>query len=175
MEIIQDMIPKGRINRPGVKNSCTYITIHDTANKKKGADAAAHARYIKTITNKTSWHYTVDDHSIYQHIPDEEKSYSTSDKEANENSIAVEMCVNSDGDYGKTVENTIYLVRELIKKHGILPSRICRHEYWTGKNCPASMSEEEWREFVKRCAEKEDDKFITIDELRAMGYVGVKW
>ena len=175
MEIIRDLIPKGRINRPGVKNSCTFITIHDTANKKKGADAAAHAKYIKTLNERTSWHYTVDDKSIYQHIPNEEKSYHTSSKEANENSISIEMCVNSDGDYYKTVENTVRLVRELIKKHGVLPGNIKRHGDWTGKNCPASMSEDTWQEFVKRCIEKEDDKYITLDELRTMGYVGVKW
>ena len=175
MEIIQDLIPKGRINRPGVKNSCTYITIHDTANKKKGADAAAHARYIKTITNKTSWHYTVDDKSIYQHLPDNEKSYHTSDKGANESSISIELCVNSDGNFDKTVSNAVWLVRELMRKHGVSAENIRGHRDWTGKACPATLKGDKWNEFVRRCAEKEDDKYITIDELRAMGYVGVKW
>ncbi|MBQ6846976.1 MAG: N-acetylmuramoyl-L-alanine amidase [Oscillospiraceae bacterium] len=175
MEIIKDFIPKGSINRPGKKNLCRSITIHDTANKKNGANAAAHAKYIKTLREKTSWHYTVDDGSIYQHLPDEEKSYHTSRADANETSIAIEMCVNEDGDFDKTLKNTICLVRELMKKHAILPGNIKRHSDWTGKNCPASLGEVQWEEFVERCSEIEDDKYITIDELRTMGYAGVKW
>lgn len=175
MEIIKDFVPKGSINRPGVKNECRSITIHDTANKKKGADALAHAKYIKTIKDRTSWHYTVDDKSIYQHIPDEEKSYHTSRADANETSIAIEMCVNEDGNFEKTVENTVWLVRELMKKHGILPGNIKRHSDWTGKKCPASLGEAQWEAFVEKCAEEIPEKLITIDELRKMGYTGVKW
>lgn len=177
MERIQDFIPKGRINRPGTVNRCRYITIHDTANKSVGADAAAHAKYIKSLNEKTSWHYTVDDEYIYQHLPDGEKSYHTSDKEANESSIAVELCVNADGDFEKTVENAIDLIRDLTKKFNIPAENIKRHKDWTGKNCPASMSEAAWKEFLARCAESESgsEKYITIDELKQMGYAGVKW
>ncbi|MBQ9985035.1 MAG: N-acetylmuramoyl-L-alanine amidase [Oscillospiraceae bacterium] len=172
MKIIQDFIPKGRINRPGVKNFCTSITIHDTANKEKGADAAAHAEYIKTIKDRTSWHYTVDDHSIHQHLPDEEKSYHTSRSIANETSISIELCVNEGGDFEKTLENAAWLVRELRRKHGIEIANIKTHRDWTGKNCPASIDNEQWIAFIERCAEEE--KYITIDELREMGYVGVR-
>ena len=48
MKIVEDFIPVGRENRPGLKLSGPeWITIHDTANTGKGADAAAHARYLK--------------------------------------------------------------------------------------------------------------------------------
>ncbi|MBQ7054568.1 MAG: N-acetylmuramoyl-L-alanine amidase [Oscillospiraceae bacterium] len=177
MERIQDFIPKGRINRPGTANSCKYITIHDTGNKSPGADAAAHAKYIKSLNEKTSWHYTVDDECIYQHLPDNEKSYHTSDKEANESSIAVELCVNADGDFEKTVENAIDLIRDLTKKFNIPAENIKRHKDWTGKNCPASFNEAAWKEFLARCtaAESRSERYITIDELKQMGYAGVKW
>ena len=178
MNIIQDLIPQGRINRPGTENSCKYITIHDTANKSVGADAAAHAKYIKSLKKKTSWHYTVDDECIYQHLPEREKSYHTSDKQANESSIAVELCVNPDGDFAKTVDNAVLLVRELIKKHSILAENIKRHKDWTGKNCPASFNETAWKEFLARCTREDaepGERFITLDELKQMGYAGVKW
>lgn len=177
MERIQDFITKGRINRPGTANSCRYITVHDTGNKSVGADAAAHAKYIKGLNEKTSWHYTVDDEYIYQHLPDSEKSYHTSDKEANESSIAIELCVNADGDFAKTVDNAVCLVRELMKKHSIPAENIKRHKDWTGKNCPASFDETAWKEFLARCTAPESgsEKYITIDELKAMGYAGVKW
>lgn len=178
MEIIQDLIPKGRINRPGTDNSCEYITVHDTANKDKGSSAPSHTKYLKGLNKKTSWHYTVDDSSIYQHLPDGEKSYHTSDKAANESSIAIELCVNSDGDFGKTVDNAVWLVRELMKKHGIPSGNIRAHRDWTGKSCPASLTGDKWTEFLARCAAEEEstsaEKYISVDELRAMGYAGIR-
>ena len=175
MNIIQELIPKGRINRPGTKNSCKYITIHETGNKSVGANAADHAKYIKGLNGRTSWHYTVDDFLIYQHIPDNEKSYHTSDKTANETSISIELCVNSDGDFYKTVENTERLVRELMKKYKIPAENIRSHRDWTGKNCPAQLVGEKWKEFISHCAAEEKEKFISIEELKNMGYIGIKW
>lgn len=178
MNIIQDLIAERRVNRPKTANSCEYITIHDTGNKSEGADAAAHAKYIKGLNEKTSWHYTVDGSSIYQHLPDGEKSYHTSDKEANESSIAIELCVNSDGDFEKTVDNAVWLVRELMKKHGIPAENIRAHRDWTGKSCPASLAGDKWTEFLARCAAEEDsetEKYISVAELKAMGYAGIRW
>ncbi len=175
MKIIRDLIPAGRINRPKTANSCRYITVHETANSSAGAGAAAHAKYIKGLNEKTSWHYTVDDGAIYQHLPDDEKSYHTSDKEANESSIAVELCVNSDGDFEKTVDNAVWLVRELMKQHGVPVGNIRSHKDWTGKNCPEKLLKSGWDEFVSRCATEETERFISVAELKAMGYAGIKW
>jgi len=41
-----------------------YITVHTTANQSKGANALAHARYLKNGGAGTSWHFTVDDTQI---------------------------------------------------------------------------------------------------------------
>ncbi|MBE6912707.1 MAG: hypothetical protein E7473_09300 [Ruminococcaceae bacterium] len=174
VEIIQDFIKTGRINRPGARNSCTGITVHETANKNKGADALAHAKYIKTLNERTSWHYTVDDKSIYQHLPDEEKSYHTSNAHANESSIAIELCVNSDGDFEKTKENAAYLIRTLMKKHNISPENIYTHHDWTGKNCPATILSEGADKFLLRFYESDEgEKTISISELRKMGYTKI--
>ena len=174
MEIIQDIIKSGRINRPGAKNSCTSITVHETANKNKGADAKAHAKYIKTLNERTSWHYTVDDKSIYQHLPDNEKSYHTSSAEANESSIAIELCVNSDGDFEKTKKNAAYLIGELMKKHGIPPENIYTHKDWTGKNCPATLLADGIDKFLLQFFEMDSgEKIITVRELLEMGYTKI--
>ena len=175
MNIIQDLIPSGRINRPGTKNTCTSITIHETANTAKGANAKAHAAYIKTIKDRTSWHYTVDEKEIYQHIPDAEKSYHTSRGIANESSIAIEICVNEDGDFVKAVENAVWLVRHLMKKHDIAINNVKGHRDWTGKNCPATLVSAKWDNFIASCAAKEESKskYITVEELKAMGYEGI--
>lgn len=152
--ITRDYIPSGSINRPGTANACTSITIHDTANKEKGANAAAHADYIKTITDQTSWHYTVDDKEAFQHLPDEEKSFHTSSKEANETSIAIELCVNEDGDFEATKRNAVELVRELMKKHDIPIECVFTHNYWTGKNCPATLLGDGWADFLADIVEE---------------------
>lgn len=155
--ITRDYIPSGSINRPATANACTSITIHDTANKAKGANAAAHADYIKTITDQTSWHYTVDDKEAFQHLPDEEKSFHTSSKEANETSIAIELCVNEDGDFDATKKNAIELIRELMKKHDIPIECVITHNYWTGKDCPATLLEDGWEDFLADIVEEEED------------------
>ena len=63
-----------------IKNSTDFITIHDTGNDKKNADALAHAKYVSTGQNVgTSWHFTVDENSIYQHMPLNEKAYHAGD------------------------------------------------------------------------------------------------
>lgn len=176
MEVVQDFISEGRVNRPGSENSCEYITIHDTGNTRSGADAKAHAKYIKNATERTSWHYTVDDGSIYQHLPDDEKSYHTSKAEANENSIAIELCVNADGDFAKTVDNAVWLVHTLCKKYGIPVSNIMSHKDWTGKNCPATLLKNGWDEFIKRCSEEDQpqkEKAISTSELRELGYTSI--
>ena len=60
VSITQEWIPAGRINRPGKTNPMQYITIHETGNTAAGADARAHASYLRNVNAKVSWHYTVD-------------------------------------------------------------------------------------------------------------------
>lgn len=175
MRITESLIPEGRTPRPGAENTMEYITIHETANKNAGANASAHAKYLSGLDERTSWHYTVDDVSIYRHIPDSEKSYHTSNRTANESSIAIELCVNRDGDFKKTCENALWLVRELRQKYSIPPENIRTHHDWTGKTCPATLLKDGLSEFLAACREDEaEEKFITIDELRRLGFSGIK-
>ena len=170
MNIIEELIPLGRANRPGSKNTCEYITVHETANVKKGANAKNHAKYLKTVKGQTSWHYTVDDKEIYRHLPDDEKSYHTSDKFANESSIAVEICVNEDGDFEKACNLASELIRALRREHGIPVSKIRRHYDWTGKDCPENLRKRGWEKFVEKCGDEASGRVISVDELKSMGY-----
>lgn len=176
MEITENLIPQGRTPRPGAGNTMEYITIHETANRNEGANARAHAKYLNSLDERTSWHYTVDDTSIFRHIPDCEKSYHTSNRTANESSIAIELCVNRDGDFEKTCKNAIWLVRELRQKYGIPPENIRTHRDWTGKTCPATLLKDGLAEFLAACREDgTEEKFITFDELRRLGFSGIKF
>ena len=110
-----DYIPKGRKNRPGGTNPDDAITIHETGNDAKGADAAAHASWLKSdyaAGKYISYHYTVDDHSIVQHLPDSETAYHAgdgADGPGNTTTIGIEICVNKDGDFERAKANAASL------------------------------------------------------------------
>ncbi|MDH7478694.1 MAG: N-acetylmuramoyl-L-alanine amidase [Syntrophomonadaceae bacterium] len=138
MEIIQKLIPAGRPNRPGHRMEPKYITIHQTANPNKAADALAHARYLETTTKKTSWHFTVDDQRIVQHLPLNESGYHAGDGDGpgNRQSIGIEICENADGDRAKAEERTAELVAWLLRELNLPITEVTSHRYWSGKNCP---------------------------------------
>ncbi|MBM0064914.1 peptidoglycan recognition protein family protein [Alkalicoccobacillus gibsonii] len=149
MNIKQDFIPKSNRNRPGTKITPTYITEHETANTSKGAGAATHARYVKgqnAIDRSVSWHYTVDHKEIIQHLPDNEMGWHAG-ATGNRQSIGIELCVNSDGDFNKAKANAAWLVRHLMAKHNIPITRVVSHQFWTGKNCPANLLKE-WGSYI---------------------------
>lgn len=155
MKIVQDLISKSASNRPGDRLNPTHITVHETGNTSKGADAAMHARYIKGAdarARKVSWHYTVDDKQIIQHVPDNERAWHAGS--GNSKSIGVEICVNSDGNFEKAKSNAAWLLRNLMSKHNISLSNVVTHKYWTGKNCPARLLKE-WNAF-KQLISNED-------------------
>ena len=84
--IVQDFVPVGNSNRPGRKLHAASITIHNTDNDSPGANAAAHAKYMKGADaqkRQVSWHYTVDDKFVYQSIPTNEIAWHTATKQGN--------------------------------------------------------------------------------------------
>ena len=159
--IQQNIIPAGRHNRPGGRNPDVYITIHETGNTDAGADAEAHGKYLTSSAGEaslTSWHYTVDDHAIVQHLPDNETAYHAGDGTGgpgNTTSIGVEICVNSDGDFARAKANAAALVRLLMAEHGIPLANIQQHPDWNGKNCPATIraTPGAWEAFLALCGE----------------------
>ena len=155
------IIPAGRRNRPGGRNPDAYITIHETGNTDAGADAEAHGKYLAGSAGEaslTSWHYTVDDHAIVQHLPDNETAYHAGDGAGgpgNAQSIGIEICVNQDGDFEAARANAAALVRLLMAEHGIPLANVVQHNRWNGKNCPAAIraTPGAWEAFLALCGE----------------------
>lgn len=114
-------------NRPAYPMNPLYITVHNTSNTAKGADAASHARYVKNPETATSWHFTVDDEKIYQHLPLNENGWHAGDGNGtgNRKSIGIEICENSDGDFEKAVSNAQWLIKKLMKEQGFLLLMSC--------------------------------------------------
>lgn len=159
VSITQEWIPAGRINRPGKTNPMQYITIHETGNTAAGADARAHASYLRNVNAKVSWHYTVDSRAIYQHLPDNESAFHAgdgADGPGNARSIGIEICVNADGDFDKAVRNAAQLCRKLMAEHGIALKNIRQHNAWNGKDCPYHLRRSGWNAFLTLCAAAPD-------------------
>ena len=134
--------------RTGEKHKIKWLVIHETVNPAAGTDAAMHNRYLHSVEQKDvplSWHYTVDDHQIYHHLPDGERGYHASDSEekggGNDCGIGIEICVNEDGNYEQAVDNAAHLAAELIKRYGLALSDVKQHGDFTNKNCPERLRE----------------------------------
>ena len=144
MNIIQDFIPAGRRNRPGRANPMLFITMHETGNTNRGANARAHGSYLRgndAANLPVSWHYTVDDREIVQHLPENEDAFHAGDGAGNGNrqSIGIEMAVNSDGNFQTTIDRTVALVADVCIRRNILIANVRQHFDWNRKNCPQNI------------------------------------
>lgn len=180
IDIQVDYIPKGRKNRPGGTNPDSSITIHETGNFAKNADAAAHASWLKSddaARKYISYHYTVDDHSIVQHLPDNEIAYHAGDGAngpGNTTSIGIEICVNEDGDFERAKANTASLVRLLMAEHGFPLDKVVQHNHWNGKDCPKTIRATPggWEAFLDLCDGcdlEQTELEAAVDTLAAAG------
>lgn len=130
-----------RTNRVyGHNNKRKFITIHETANTDRGADAATHGR-LQQNGFSASWHYTVDDKQAVQSYPHSAQCWHAGDGrgDGNLDSIGIEICVNSDGNFKKAVENAANLVKRIMKDENIPLSNVVQHNHWSGKNCPTNL------------------------------------
>ncbi|SMB89114.1 N-acetylmuramoyl-L-alanine amidase [Desulfonispora thiosulfatigenes DSM 11270] len=142
-------------------NKPEYLVIHDTGNRRKGANALAHFNYFNGGNRGASAHYFVDDKEIIQVVEDCNAAWHCGDGKGkygitNYNSLGIEICLNSDGDYEQTLKNALVLINSLQDKHGISNEKVVRHFDASRKICPGSMSTENWRkwhEFKKDLAQ----------------------
>lgn len=173
--VIQDILEytygKQRTNIK--KTSTEYIVVHDTGNASSGANATMHNNYIKNLNNNPdskyiSWHYTVGDDGIYQHLPLDEVAYHAGDGShvfgdtyynedygawsiggGNRNGIGIESCINKGVDYTVVMRKLAKLVAELLIQYNLGIDRVKQHYHFAGKNCPQVMRENNrWEEFL---------------------------
>lgn len=151
---IQKMLININYSR-GITINPAYIVIHETDNEDAGADAVANRNYFANHPEaEASTHFVVDDHSIIQCLELNQKGWHVGDNRGhsditNSNTIGIEICVNSDGDYMKARANATELVKYLISVTGIPASRVVRHYDASGKWCPRRMLDTPtlWTEF----------------------------
>ena len=155
LNIVQDFIPVGSSNRPGTKLKLAGITIHNTDNTDKGANAAAHAKYQKgpdARKRQVSWHFTVDDSSVYQSLPTNEVGWHAHNTQGNATTIGVEICMNSDLDVKAAYQRAALLVAVLAFQNKIaVPKGIFQHHDWYPvKDCPTVLRNQPdgWANFL---------------------------
>jgi len=164
MDIDKRQIAYNRKTRTG---KISYIVIHDTGNKSKGADSCAHFNYFNSANRNSSADFFVDDKKVLQ-VNDYTKYYTWQVGDGkgkygitNQNSLGIEICVNADGDYEKAFNNAVELTKHLMRELDIPVERVVRHYDASRKNCPASMSEDnwaKWNDFKKELMENEKMK-----------------
>jgi N-acetylmuramoyl-L-alanine amidase len=139
LKITQDIIPPEKCGRPLHQSMRpTFITIHSTDNRSRSADALNHAlamnKGLRGRHNRTgflTWHFTVDDHSIYQTLPSNETGeHADYEGQGNRSSIGIEMCVNRGNDLGSTVDRTAQLTARLMREYDIPLDHVVPHMHW---------------------------------------------
>ncbi|HYR08890.1 MAG TPA: N-acetylmuramoyl-L-alanine amidase, partial [Longimicrobium sp.] len=143
LNITVDLIPQGSSNRPGIKISPTHITIHNTSNDAKGADAAMHARYVKGAdarARQVSWHFTVDDKRTFKHLPTNEKGWHAG--KGNGVSIGIEVCENKGINKAAVIDRAALLTALMMLAYRIPRDNVVPHKFWTGKDCPRVLLRE---------------------------------
>lgn len=141
----------------GRNNKKQFVTVHQTGNTSKGANAQMHADYQANGAGgrSASWHYQVDDKEAIQSFSHDAQCWHATDGRGpgNLNSIAVEICINSDGDYKKAVQNGAELVRQILDQEGLSIDKVKQHADWSNKNCPAQIRAGKdgigWNDFIK--------------------------
>lgn len=137
-----------------IEGMIKYIVIHDTGNKCIGANANAHYKFFNSGDKQSSAHYFVDDKQILRIIKDEDKSWAVGDGRGkfgitNENSLNIEMCINSDGDFNETYLNALKLTQYLMEKYDISIENVVRHYDASRKICPDIFKDNNWKKWNK--------------------------
>lgn len=130
---IQKIIPIANNKaRPRYPMTAEFITIHNTANA--GVTAKQNADYVVSQNEYKSWHFTVGNNEVYQHLPINESGWHCGDGEngaGNRKSIGIEIAEVYGAD-----RTAVKFIAELVKQTGIPVKNIVPHKAWSGKNCP---------------------------------------
>lgn len=175
MKII-DMTKHNNKNHYNGLNPKKYITIHQTGNNKKGSNAIAHGKLIINGYHAT-WHYTIDDKNIVKHFNENIQCWHCGDGrgKGNTESIGIELCINKDGDYIKTIENGVKLIKYLMNKYSIPITNVVQHNYWSGKDCPKQIREGKkgitWSKFIGLIKNESNKKELIKNESNEDDYI----
>lgn len=149
----KSIVPAGvfqvRSNQKRAASVVTKVTRHETANRKVGANAKMHERYLhggprdeygKPIY--AGYNCVSDDVEIIQLTPYDEVTWAAGNELGNLISDHHELCVNDGIDHAKARRISAALDAGVIHARGLtVEQALEQHNYWTGKNCPKMLRE----------------------------------
>lgn len=157
-----------KIDRSYISDQNTYaendprcIVVHNTDNFRAGADAKTHAeaQHNGELSNMSAHYYVDDGDTAYQAAPHSRGCWHVGvnyggnnlfGRYGNRSSIGVEMCVQAGYNYEKAFQNTVAVVKEIMRETGIPASRVYRHYDICSKHCPSQiMNKGDWERFKK--------------------------
>jgi len=147
-----DILPTTNVNRKRLTmNSYAGPLIHDTGNINRGANAEMHRQFLRNGggSENVAWHITVDDKEAIQHLPLNEGAWHAGNTACNHSRWGIEMCINEDGDFNKTMANAAKVVQFLWNYAPETNGKIGQHHGCSGKNCPARLRAGRWEEFLR--------------------------
>ena len=186
MTLINDYLTTTNYTKRSDKKNL-YIVIHYV-----GAVSTAlnNAKYFYSTHRGASAHYFVDDNSIYRVVQDKDNAWHVGASKyynscRNNNSIGIEMCCKKDKNgklymTDKTIQNTIELTKELMKKYNIDVDHVVRHYDVTRKNCPAPFVKDEskWLDFKNKLTVQEFKPYlvkVTTEVLNVRAGAGTNY
>jgi N-acetylmuramoyl-L-alanine amidase CwlA len=192
-KVIVDILPKKSNYSKWIKKDNEYLTNHNTGNADVGADALMHAKYLKSLTESKSWHITIDDKYIIQHLPLNVNGWHCTDgvgsDSGNMNSIGIEGCMHKYSDWTKTRQNmvkfNVWCMNNLPNLIGDnWKKTIVPHKHWYNKNCPSVILAElgGFDKFVADCIKFNtsmnnivSEEYKDILELVSPDYYNTVW
>lgn len=161
---------------PRYNKEIKYCVIHDVG--VKGSTAINNYMYFNGGNRGSSADFFVDVDNIIQ-LVDCAKNYSWHCGDGagkygitNSNSIGIEMCLVEPFD--TVIQNTIELVKYLMKELNIPIENVVRHYDTSGKNCPNSLSPNNWEKwfwFKSQLSIKDNDKNEVEEDEMLYNYV----
>lgn len=149
------LIPMSSVNRSGLALKPTSVTIHNTANRDRGAGAINHARFLVNRKEIAGWHWVVDSELAVLCIPENEQAGHTGSVAGNTTSLGVEICENNVGADGRldaaTYRNAVLLTADICRRHGwpANPLFIRTHRSWINRGeCPRLLQGARWDKFI---------------------------
>lgn len=149
MSPIDDSLPKYN------DDNVYWVVVHDTGNNAQGSGALSHSNYLWNLVNADvgpyiSWHFTMDDTLLYQHLPEIERAYHAGDGSTlpykgsylgggNTNGISIETAVSYGYDIYRIWQRTAKLVATLLERYNLPREHMTFHQDFSGKLCPQTM------------------------------------
>ena len=155
VKVVKRFIQKGRYGRRVHRSMRPrYITVHSTQNYS--GDAWDHARALERGKLRApkrrggnrigylTWHFTVQEDVVLQHLPtDEQGEHADFDGPGNNYSIGLEMCEHRGNSRQATLARTAKLCASLMYQYNIPLRNVVPHYHWPRegrspehKNCP---------------------------------------